>query len=218
MARVIGDAGACAGLFTYLSSTPVQEADIEILTSGPKDVVQYTNQPSVDKKGNAVAQATSNATVGADWTEWNVLRMDWMPKMTAWYVNGEAVATIKYQVPKSPAGLIMNMWSDGGVWTGNMSLGDEALLQIQWIELVYNASGDYAGSQKRDELGGRGLLEKRRGHSGCEVVCSVDEEVNVTGTPAFISNNTATAVMGAGSGGSAWLSAVVVALAVFGFF
>jgi beta-glucanase (GH16 family) len=195
-ARVVGSPGACAGMFTYLANDApmkVQEADIEILTKDPRNAVQYTNQPS-DNNGNAVPQATVNATNpgGRDWTLWNTYRVDWTPKVTSWYVNGESVANISFQAPKDPAGLIINMWSDGGAWTGNMSLYDEAYLQIQWMQLVYNTSGQYAGSdnKKRDNFGVSGLLEKRKGTPGCQAVCSVDEQVNVTGTPALLYNNT----------------------------
>lgn len=197
-------------MFTYLASNPIQESDIEILTSGPRNVVQYTNQPSLNKEGNAEPRATSNASTpdgNMDWSVWNTYRMDWMPKRTSWYVNGQSVANITYQVPKSPSGLILNMWSDGGEWTGNMSIYDEAFLQIQWIELVYNTSGDYAGG-KRD-------LEKRK-EKGCKVVCGVDEGVNVTGTPAVLFS------LGSlgwreGTGCMGWIPVVVVGSAVFGW-
>ncbi|APA06083.1 hypothetical protein SS1G_01485 [Sclerotinia sclerotiorum 1980 UF-70] len=213
LARVVGSDGACAGMFTYLDSNPIQEADIEILTSGPRNVVQYTNQPSLNKAGDADPRATSNASTAdrtMDWSVWNTYRMDWMPKQTSWYVNGESVASISYQVPKSPSGLILNMWSDGGEWTGNMSLYDEAFLQVQWIELVYNTSGDYAGSKRE--------LENRKS-KGCKVVCGVDEGVNITGTPAVLINNTNAGTMGwkEGTGSMGWVPVVVVGLAVFGW-
>jgi len=211
-------------MFTYLpNDNPqlIQEADIEILTAGPRDMVQYTNQPSNDKNGNALPQATVNSTNPGtrDWTLWNTYRLDWMPKMTSWYVNGESVANISFQAPRDPSGLIMNMWSDGGSWTGNMSLYDEAYLQIQWIEVVYNTSGPYAGTSKRDVLGSAGFLEKRKGTPGCKVVCSVDEHVNVTGTPALLYNNTGMASRwrGEGIGGLAWIPMVLAGTAVFGY-
>ncbi|PMD29551.1 glycoside hydrolase family 16 protein [Hyaloscypha variabilis F] len=224
LARVIGAPGACAGMFTYLpNDNPqlVQESDIEILTAGPRDMVQYTNQPSNDKNGNAQPQATVNGTNpgGRDWTLWNTYRLDWMPKMTSWYVNGESVANIAFQVPRDPSGLIMNMWSDGGVWTGNMSLYDEAYLQIQWIEVVYNTSGPFAGTSKRDEHGAGGLLEKRKGTPGCMAVCSVDADVNVTGTPVLLYNNTGVALTwrGEGTGWLAWIPLVLAGSALFGY-
>jgi beta-glucanase (GH16 family) len=188
-------------MFTYLAndnSQLVQEADIEILTAGPRDMVQYTNQPSQDTNGNAQAAATVNGTNPGlrDWTLWNTYRLDWMPKVTGWYVNAESVANISFQVPRDPSSLILNMWSDGGSWTGNMSLYDEAYLQIQWMEVVYNTSGPYGGASKRDESSAGGVLEKRKGTPGCKVVCSVDEKVNVTGTPALLYNNTGMALIG----------------------
>ncbi|KAK0101235.1 hypothetical protein ONS95_006414 [Cadophora gregata] len=228
MARVTGSPGACAGIFTYLAgdtASDVQEADIEILTRDPRNRVQYTNQPSVDKAGDDVPQATVNGTNPGDrdWTLWNVYRVDWMPKMSSWYVNGESVANISFQTPKDPAGLIINMWSDGGLWTGNMSLFDEAFLQIQWIELVYNTSGPYGGleNRKRDSKGAVGVLEKRKGAPGCEVVCGVDEQVNVTGTPTLLYNNTGDATMGwrsEGMGALVWIPLVLVGSAMFGYF
>jgi hypothetical protein len=135
-------------MFTYLSSSPVQEADIEILTSGPRDVVQYTNQPSNSQSGDILADATRNSSIpgGIDWSTWNTYRVDWSPTQTSWYVNGQSAANISFQVPQDPAGLIVNMWSDGGPWTGNMSIHDAAYLQIQYIEVVYNTSGLYEGS------------------------------------------------------------------------
>jgi beta-glucanase (GH16 family) len=226
MARVVGAPGACAGLFTYLASDnpqSVQEADIEILTAGPRDMVQYTNQPSTDKNGNAITDATVNSTNPGtrDWTVWNTYRVDWMPKMTSWYVNGQGVANISLQTPRDPAGLILNMWSDGGSWTGNMSLYDEAYLQIQWMEFVYNTSGAYQGSSKRDEHGISGLLEKRGGTPGCKAVCSVDEKVNVTGTPALLYNNTGVAPAGwrgEAMGVLAWIPIILAGVTLFGYF
>jgi hypothetical protein len=113
----------------------------------------------------------------------------------------------------------MNMWSDGGVWTGNMSLYDEAYLQIQWIEVVYNTSGPFAGTSKRDEHGAGGLLEKRKGTPGCMAVCSVDADVNVTGTPVLLYNNTGVALTwrGEGTGWLAWIPLVLAGSALFGY-
>ena len=188
-------------------------------------MVQYTNQPNTDAAGNNVPQSTINSTNpgGVDWTQWNTYRVDWMPKLTAWYVNGESVANISFQTPRDPSSLIVNMWSDGGKWTGNMSIYDEAYLQIQWMELVYNTSGPYAGSgtkARRDIRGGWGNLVKRKSTPGCEVGCSVDEQVNVTGTPALLYNNTGMAPPGwkaEGTGALLWVPLILVGCAVLGY-
>lgn len=214
-------------MFTYLPNNDpqkIQEADIEILTSGPRNAVQYTNQPSNNKEGNVVPQATVNSTnPGAvDWTQWMVYRVDWLPKMTTWYVNGESVANIAFQAPRDPSGLIINMWGDGGSWTGNMSTYNEAFLQIQWMEVVYNTSGPVSGLSKSkrvgEEQGAAGVLEKRKGKPGCKIVCGVDEQVTVTGTPALLFNNTAAGVWRAdGLRRLPWLSTALVTVLVFGF-
>lgn len=227
LARVTGSPGACAGLFTYLGGAKpadVQEADIEILTRDPRNRVQYTNQPSTSAAGDDVPQATVNGTQARDWTVWNTYRVDWMPKMTTWYVNGESVAEIAFQTPKDPAALIVNMWSDGGVWTGNMTQFDEAFLQIQWIEVAYNTSGPYGGSggarDKREAGGGDGVLEKRKGKKeACHAVCGVDDMVNVTGTPTLLFNSTGAAAAGWRREGVkwTWVPVVLAGTVAFGF-
>ena len=230
MARVVGSAGACAGMFTYLDSSQgadpmaVQEADIEILTSGPRSVVQYTNQPSQNAAGVDNPEATVNGTNPGNksWEEWAQYRVDWMPGQTSWFVDGQSVAHISFQAPRDPAGLIVNMWSDGGAWTKNMSVGHEAYLQIQWIEVVYNTSGPASG--KRDLTNSRGALEKRSENaSACTVVCSIDEMVNVTGTPAVLVNNTTAGKSIApenwnqdGIGYLIWIPLILAAGALFG--
>ncbi|KAI1004608.1 hypothetical protein K3495_g3607 [Podosphaera aphanis] len=196
LARIIGDPGACAGFFTYLppgsDPTTVQEADIEVLTSAPKDHVQFTNQPSFDNQGRELLQASVNTTLPKtnDYSEWNVWRMDWMPGQTSWYINDVSVANISFQTPKDPAGLIMNMWSDGGLWTGNMSIGDSAYLNVQWIEYAFNTSGpSNSGKQKRDEISSTPTALSRltrRDPPLCEAVCSLDENITTLGTPALL--------------------------------
>ena len=85
------------------------------------------------------------------------------------------VANNTYSVPRKPSGLVMNMWSDGGVWSGNMSVGGSAEYHIQWIELVFNTSGPVGGPGggygKREEEAAP--MEKRKS-KGCQVVCRVD--------------------------------------------
>jgi len=93
----------------------------------------------------------------------------------------------------------------------------------EWMEIAYNTSGPYSGSKKRDGdgIGAEGLLSKRKGTPGCQVVCGVDEQVNVTGTPAVLYNNTGMAPMGwkgEGMGNMVWLPLVLVGGAIFGYF
>jgi hypothetical protein len=127
------------------------------------------------------------------------------------------VGSISFQAPKHPAQLILNMWSDGGSWTGNMSIGAASYLQIQWIEIAYNTSGPTTGSkmvrdglelleqvselpspQASDQFGPCGDLDRSSAllhdhglvasrAAGCRVVCNVDTNVTSTGTPVEVS-------------------------------
>ncbi|KAI1329476.1 concanavalin A-like lectin/glucanase domain-containing protein [Xylariaceae sp. FL0255] len=139
LARTTGSAGACTALFTYDGNTdPVQEADIEILTREPTDTINYTNQPG------GTDGATVDATLpgGAEWSDWLVLRYDWTPGSSEWYVNGELAATIDIQTPTAGLSVILNAWGDGGSWTGVMPVGGQALLDVQWLDIAYNTTDD----------------------------------------------------------------------------
>lgn len=196
-ARTLGAPGAVTAMFTYRDDgnpsklNSVQESDLEIRTMDPKDKVQYTNQPSYTKEYD-IPEATRNATtpVQADWTQWSVHRMDWTPKDTTWYIDGKQVASIAFQVPRDPSQVIFNAWSDGGEWSGNMSVGSEAYLQIQWIEIVYNQTGDEKTTdpdRRRDVSTAWSLPNMKRDddEEGCQNVCSIDDTSTI-GTPVLL--------------------------------
>lgn len=166
LARVRGNPGAVAGIFTYYNDTT--ESDIEILTRDPETSVEYSNQPTVNAEGDVFPGSNFNTSMSGggggssrQWTDWNVYRLDWLPGKSAWYLNGDMAASTRVNVPGDESRVIVNMWGDGGSWSGNMSRGDKAELQVQWIEMVFNMPD--ANSDR-----GRG------------VVCAVDE---VVGTP-----------------------------------
>ncbi|KAI1862522.1 hypothetical protein JX265_009236 [Neoarthrinium moseri] len=189
-ARTVGAPGAITAMFTYRKSddpNKIQEADLEIRTMDPPDVIQYTNQPSYTRTGDGENfQATRNATVPVGWDDWAVHRMDWSPGSTMWYVDGQNVSQIAYQTPRDPSQVIFNSWSDGAQWSGNMSLGSEAYLQIQWIELIFNSTGNEKTTDpnKHRIRGMRGLYS-REDTKGCHNICSVDETKEI-GTPVLL--------------------------------
>lgn len=193
LARTRGAPGAVTAIFTYRDSeklADVQEADIEFVTRGPRDRVQYTNQPSYSVDGDNFPEATRNASTPGDrsWTDWMVHRLDWTPDLSVWYIDGLETARIEYQTPTDPAKIILNAWSNGGSWSGNMSDYDEAYLQIQWIDMVYNETSDYErAKRRRSREFQRSLpvaLWRRDGDEdaggSCDSVCSIDE-VNEAG-------------------------------------
>lgn len=171
LARTIGAPGAVTAIFTYRDSdtlADVQEADIEFLTNGPRSRIQYTNQPSYSDDGDEFPEATRNASTpeGRPWTQWMVHRLDWTPDEVLWYVDGDETAAISFQTPTDPASIIFNAWGNGGSWSGNMSVYDEAYLQIKWIEMLYNATDSDRGDKKRRD---------DDDEDGCNFVCSIDE-------------------------------------------
>ncbi|KAI0202745.1 putative xylanase 3 [Astrocystis sublimbata] len=198
-ARTLGPPGAVTAMFTYRDDSgdgdiaKVQESDLEIRTQDPVDKVQYTNQPSYSTKGEGfdIPESTRNITtpVRADWTQWAVHRMDWTPKDTTWFIDDKEVASIAFQVPRDPSQVIFNCWSDGGEWSGNMTVGDDAYLQIQWIEMVYNSTGD-AKTNKRSDGSSSLLFNVKREEEGCKNVCSIDESTTL-GKPVLVQDDSA---------------------------
>jgi beta-glucanase (GH16 family) len=200
-ARTVGAAGAITAMFTYRGADAlanIQEADLEIRTSDPRNLLHYTNQPAYTDAGDVVPEATHNATMpgGLDWTAWATHRMDWTPGLTTWWVDGEMVAQIAFQAPRDESNIILNAWSDGGKWTGNMTTFDAAYLQVQWLEVVFNSTEAAAAKTK----------VKRDGAGGCAVVCSVDQTPQL-GKPVMLWNNAAAAGMRVNGGGRlvAWV-------------
>ncbi|KAK0711077.1 concanavalin A-like lectin/glucanase domain-containing protein [Lasiosphaeris hirsuta] len=218
LARTIGAKGAITALFTYLHSDNValvQEADLEVRTSDPPELVHYTNQPSYTAKGDTVEEATRNVTLpdGLLRSDWAVHRLDWTPTSNTWYVNGKQVAQISFQTPRDPSKIILNAWSDGGQWAGNMSVNDAAYLQIQWFEVVYNGTaGVHTHKAKRDDQAGREHELVGRADEGCKAVCSIDETPSL-GQPVMLWNNEAGRIRGQPGGGGlvGWIPSASVA-------
>lgn len=141
-ARISGDPGAVAGIFTYHNDT--QESDIEILTRDGGSSVHLTNQPTLDSNDQPIADSTFNESMPWFKTvdEFSVYRLDWFPNIgvSAWYVDGAKLKTSEVNVPFESSTVMIDMWSNGGSWSGDMNTWGEAQIEIQWIEMAFNAS------------------------------------------------------------------------------
>ncbi|ATY61926.1 xylanase 1 [Cordyceps militaris] len=143
-ARSHGAPGACTSVFTYLGGArlaDVQESDVEMLTREPAaKTIHYTNQPSYREDGSTVAGASYTATLpgGRRWSDWLTHRLDWTPGRTTFGVDGGESHTQTFQAPRDPSLVLLNVWSDGGVWTGKMAAGGEAFQNVQWMEMLYD--------------------------------------------------------------------------------
>ncbi|KAI2636763.1 concanavalin A-like lectin/glucanase domain-containing protein [Xylaria nigripes] len=156
-ARTRGSPGAVTALFTYNgATTPEQEADIEIRTDTDSFHVQYTNQPSLTPADEVDQKATRLVKMNRAWDDWLEYRYDWTPGSSDWYINGVKSASIQYHTPTMPLSVIMNVWSDGGIWSGVMDKGNSAEMQVQWLDLTYNSTSQ----------GGSG---------SCSNVCVIDD-------------------------------------------
>jgi hypothetical protein len=133
--------GACVGIFTYHARNC--ESDIEILTSDPSYRVRYANQPDYDPvTDEMIPGASTVADLPVPWTHWSTHRLDWLNDASRWWVDDSIQDSKTYRVPNLQSRLVINLWSDGSVWTGDMALGDSILLGIEYIELAYNRSSD----------------------------------------------------------------------------
>jgi hypothetical protein len=228
-------AGAVAGLFTYYSSTA--ESDIEILTRDPTDMIRYSNQPDYDAHtDSAIPGASTQSTLPPPkaYTDWIDHRIDWLDGVSRWYVDDELVLEKQMNVPKEASGLILNLWGDGGEWSGNMTVGSEVVLGVEWIELVFNTSGKVEGPPQPKETGSSGPggkdsgsgtskrdvgpsagLWKRKSQDKCKVACNVDG-VKQVGFPevAFNGTTSAASIVGSRADGKIVVLATVVILAV----
>ncbi|KAF8540255.1 concanavalin A-like lectin/glucanase domain-containing protein [Trichophaea hybrida] len=165
--RVTGDSGAVAGMFYYRDDT--NESDIEILTRDKHSVIHYTNQPGLDKDGNEIKDASTVIDhAGIKWTDWHTHRIDWVEGKSSWYIDGKHIVDKTYGVPTMPAVFILNFWSDGGIWSGEMAENREARMEIEWVEIVFNTSDS--------GLPSRSTAKFRRSTSrlDCKVECTVD--------------------------------------------
>jgi hypothetical protein len=133
--------GACVGIFTYHAWNC--ESDIEILTSDPSYRVRYANQPDYDPiTDEMIPGASTVADLPVPWTRWSTHRLDWLSGASRWWVDDSIQDSKTYRVPNLQSRLVINLWSDGGNWTGDMALGDSIFLGIEYIELAYNRSSD----------------------------------------------------------------------------
>ncbi|KAI8631988.1 carbohydrate-binding module family 1 protein [Xylariaceae sp. FL1651] len=203
-ARTVGAPGAITAMFTFRNAgtlAQVQESDLEVRTSDPQYAIQYTNQPSWNADGE-IPQATRNVTIPGhlNWSEWQYHRMDWNPGSTNWFVNGQLVTSINFQAPKDPSQVMFNVWSDGGTWSGNMTVNSTAEMHIQWIDFVYNNTDPTPGSNPSGQHPQGGNSGNNGQATMCANICSIDQTSKI-GTPALV-QQPGSSNPGGGSGGS----------------
>ncbi|KAI1950486.1 hypothetical protein LOZ57_002045 [Ophidiomyces ophidiicola] len=174
--------GAVAGMFVYHSE--VSESDIEILTNDPPNRVHYANQPDWDPiTDQMIPGASDEVDHDIPWTEWADHRLDWFPDKSRWYLNDELVLEKEYGVPDAPSVLVLNLWSNGGFWSGNVSVGQTVKMGIEWIQLAYNTSNSISSANLlRHNTTGDSLVEiadsgPQKSRSGLPIKMKVKTQV-----------------------------------------
>lgn len=113
----------------------------------------------IPEASTQVVISAPNSGANGSWTDWNEYQLNWLPGQSEWTVNGVSKLNKTYGVPTEPSNFQIKMWSDGSAWTGNMSVGGLATLDIEWIDMIYNTSHDAPGQT-------------------CKTVCTVDNIEN----------------------------------------
>ncbi|KAE8356799.1 concanavalin A-like lectin/glucanase domain-containing protein [Aspergillus coremiiformis] len=169
----------------HCSRSKTCESDIEILTSDPPHTIHYSNQPDYDPISDKVIPgAGSRMNISVPWTAWVTHRLDWFPNISRWYTGEVLQLANSYGVPREPSTLVLNLWSDGGNWTGDLRVGESVFLGVEWIELVFNVSEGVVqpvnrgkGLTRRVGLAGKPLgdIPRRRNETGCRRPCYLND-------------------------------------------
>jgi hypothetical protein len=112
--------------------------------------VHFSNQPTTDPSTDKpILGSTFNVSsiTHQSTSIWNVYRLDWVLGRSAWYVNGVQSASTQVNVPDTASMIILNMWSNGGNFSGQMKTGYQAWFDVQWVELLFNTTTS-PGSQR----------------------------------------------------------------------
>jgi hypothetical protein len=55
-------------------------------------------------------------------------------------VNGKETAVTDVNTPNMTSQVILNMWNSGNKFSGNMDIGGEAWLDVQWVGLLFDTT------------------------------------------------------------------------------
>jgi hypothetical protein len=71
-------------------------------------------------------------------------RFDWTGKQLRFYQNSELVLRKTQRIPEIGGHVYMNLWADGGVWSGSPSTTD-VLMSVRLIAIYHNTTASEAG-------------------------------------------------------------------------
>lgn len=110
--------GMIAGFFSYEDFPPNvdrnihDEIDFEILTT---NLEKISTNVFAHEPGDKTAHPRSIAMTGS-FEDWHTYRMEWLPGMVRWFVDGTLIRTETKHVPTQPQQLHMNLWGVPTNW------------------------------------------------------------------------------------------------------
>jgi beta-glucanase (GH16 family) len=107
--------GLVSAFFTYTTSQPLNEIDIEMLGQDNRFIT--TNYWTSSKnKYSEVLELNFNAS-----SEFAEYIIEWTPDYIKWYVNNKLIRTVTKDIPTLPQKIYMNLWiSDNSDWVGEI--------------------------------------------------------------------------------------------------
>lgn len=161
--------GSVSGFFFYHGDA--SETDIEILTRDDPSQVHYSQQPTYNYDTDVFNEAASlTEDLKTPWTEIQEHRWDWHPDITRFYQDGQEAAELTVNIPKRKGRIMINIWADGGQWSGRPADKD-VIMKIQHIELFFNTSISHSGGDTAFNK----ACEKAGGLANTNTTCVVEK-------------------------------------------
>ncbi|EEP77284.1 predicted protein [Uncinocarpus reesii 1704] len=141
------DGGSVAAFFWYHDDQ--NEIDMEVLTREikPREIlIHYTTHPAVDESGNLVKNATAVIPIKGNkpgsWYQRH--RFDWSQKELKFYFNDTMVHANDIRMPNVPGRALLNLWADGGIWSGAPSITD-VFMKVKYVVIYHNTTASDHG-------------------------------------------------------------------------
>ncbi|KAI1908120.1 hypothetical protein LOZ53_004312 [Ophidiomyces ophidiicola] len=146
--KIEGAQGGSVGAFFWYHDDN-NEIDIEILTREIKAhelLVHYTTHPAVDAAGGSIDNATAVMSIkGHEPGNWfQRHRFDWGKKELRFYHNGSLLHANDMKVPEVSGRALMNLWADGGLWSGAPSTTN-VYMRVKYVVIYHNTTASDGG-------------------------------------------------------------------------
>lgn len=115
-------------------------------------------------------------------------------------------------IPVTASTLMIDMWSNGGSWSGKMPIWGEANLEIEWIELAFNASTLEA--QNAPKKGIVCMIDQGEGGGNTDGVDQGDDDSGFTGGGGTAAGDDESAAIKPQARLGSWLLASIVTVMV----